>query len=178
MFRIPNAFFAMAAMNATLAVWSATQAQTNTSAEKSPVGTYLWFPNPAGPNSDDDCRTLVERVKPSREKVEQWLWGRMPNGAAGTGDFYLVLTEARMEPTFSAEGDYDSGNVKLGPTKDGVTPFTLIPDEHPDTTIIGTIVAKPGGQIVTVALRGIPLDDGQTDRTVYYCRFDEPVTET
>lgn len=172
MLGIPKAFLVTAFAASTLS--SALYAQTN----NSPVGMYLWFPGPAGPSSDDDCRALVDKVKPSREKLEQWLWGRMPNGAPGTDDLYLLLTETRMEPTFSAEGDYDSGDVQLGPTKDGETLFKLIPDEHPDTTISGKIVAKPGHQIVTVTLRDIPLDDRKVDRTVYYCRFDEPMTET
>ncbi|GAA2888857.1 hypothetical protein GGQ99_005217 [Aminobacter niigataensis] len=174
MLGIPKAFLMAACAVSPLTLSSVLHAQTN----NSPVGMYLWFPGPAGPKSDNDCQALVDKVKPSREKVEQWLWGRMPNGSQGTDDLYLVLTETRMEPTFSAEGDFDFGDVKLGPTRDGETSFTLVPDEHPGTTISGTIVAKPGGQIVTVTLRGIPLDDGKTDRTVYYCRFDEPMTET
>lgn len=102
----------------------------------------------------------------------------MPNSDPGTDDFYLVLTETRMDPTFSAEGDYDAGEVALGPTMNGETPFTLVPDDHPDTTIEGTIVANLKSQILEVTLRGIPLDDGWTDRTVFYCCFDEPMTET
>lgn len=101
----------------------------------------------------------------------------MPNSDTGIDDFYLVLTETRMDPSFSAEGDYDAGEVALGPTMNGETPFTLVPDDHPDSTIKGTIVANQNSQIVAVTLRDIPLDDGQTYRTVYYCRFDEPMTE-
>ena len=178
MLKVPNALFVVAVIAGTSGVSSAVHAKISTSMQGSPVGTYLWFPNAAGPKSENECRDLVERVKPSRKRVEQWLWGRMPNSDPGTDDFYLVLTETRMDPTFSAEGDYDAGEVALGPTMNGETPFTLVPDDHPDTTIEGTIVANPKSQIVAVTLRGIPLDDGRTDRTVYYCRFDEPMTET
>jgi hypothetical protein len=52
-----------------------------------------------------------------------------------------------------------------------------LPDDHPDMTIDGMIVAKPGSEIVRVILRGIPVHD-QTDRTVNYCRFEAPGTET
>jgi len=57
-----------------------------------------------------------------------------------------------MEPTYGAEGDYDFGHVDE--TKDGETPFKLIPDDHTDVIINGTIVAKPDSEIVTVTLRG------------------------
>ncbi|MBT1155856.1 hypothetical protein J1C56_09660 [Aminobacter anthyllidis] len=178
MLKVPNALFVVTVIAATSGASSIVDAQISASRERAPVGTYLWFPDSAGPKSEDECRALVASVKPSRKRVEQWLWGRMPNSDPGTDDFYLVLTETRMDPTFSAEGDYDAGEVALGPTMNGETPFTLVPDDHPDTTIKGTIVANPNSQIVAVTLRDIPLDDGQTDRTVYYCRFDEPMTET
>jgi hypothetical protein len=58
------------------------------------------------------------------------------------------------------------------------TPFELVPDDHADVTVEGTIVAKPGSEIVTVTLRGIPIDGGTTDRTTYYCRFEDLGTET
>jgi hypothetical protein len=44
--------------------------------------------------------------------------------------------------------------------------------------IDGTIAAKPSSEIVTVTLRDIPLDGGTSDRTTYFCRFDDPATET
>jgi len=147
-------------------------------AEKSPVGAYLWFPEPGGPKSDQNCRDLVARVEPSQEKAEMSLWGTIPEGDPAAGSFYLILSQTRMEPTYAAEGDYDFGDVQLGETRNGETPFKLVPDDHPDVTIDGTIVAKPDSEIVTVTLRGIPLDNGKSDRTVYYCRFEDAVTET
>jgi len=80
-----------------------------------------------------------------------------------------------MEPTSAAAGGYDSGNVPLGETVNGGTPFTLIPDDHPDTPIEGASVAKPDSSIVIVTLRAIPVDGATTDRTTYFCRFDEGV---
>ncbi|SJM33696.1 hypothetical protein [Mesorhizobium delmotii] len=157
---------------------SQTDTLLSASSEEVPIGIFLWFPGPGAPKSDADCQALVERVKPSKKQVEQWLWGRTPDVDPGMGPYYLVLSDNRMEPTFSAEGDLDGGDVKLGPTKGGETPFTLVPDDHPDTTITGTIVAKPGSQVLAVTLHDIPVDDAGKDRTVYYCRFEEPATET
>ena len=147
-------------------------------AEELPIGAYLWFPGPGGPKSEQDCRDLVARVKPSKEKAEMSLWGTIPEGDPGADSFYLLLSETRMEPTYGAEGDYDFGNVTLGKTVNGETSFTLLPDDHPDTPITGTIVAKPGSEHRHCQLRGIPLDGGTTDRTTYFCRFEEPATET
>lgn len=143
-----------------------------------PIGTYLWFPEPGGPKSEQDCRDLVARVKPSKEKAEMSLWGTIPEGDPSAGSFYLLLSETRMEPTYGAEGDYDFGNVTLGETVNGETSFTLLPDDHPDTPIAGTIMAKPGSGIVAVTLRGIPMDGATTDRATYFCRFEEPAPET
>jgi len=145
------------------------------SAADSPVGTYLWFPEPGGPKSEQACRDLVARVKPSKEKAEMSLWGRLPENDPSEGAFYLLLSEKRMEPTYAAEGDYDSGNVTLGETVNGETPFILVPDDHPDTPIEGVIVAKQDSNIVIVTLRAIPLDGATTDRTTYFCRFDEGI---
>ncbi|MGI6853184.1 hypothetical protein [Mesorhizobium sp. 1B3] len=144
----------------------------------SPVGTYLWYPEPGGPKSDQDCRDLVARIRPTKEKAEMSLWGSIPQSDPAAGSFYLLLSKTRMEPTYAAEGDYDFGNVRLGATQNGETPFELIPDDHPDVTIKGIVSAPQGGDIVTVILRGIPLDGTTTDRTVYYCRFDDLGTET
>lgn len=144
----------------------------------SPVGAYLWFPEPGGPRSDQECRDLVARVKPTKEKAEMSLWRTIPENDPAAGSFYLLLSESRMEPTYAAEGDYDFGNVWLGVTRNGETPFTLVPDDHPNVTVEGTIVAKPDSEIVTVTLRGIPLENGETDRTTYFCRFDDLGTET
>jgi hypothetical protein len=147
-------------------------------AEESPVGTYLWYPDPGGPKSDQDCRDLVARVQPSNEKAEMSLWGTIPENDPAAGSFYLILSENRMEPTYAAEGDYDFGNVRLGEPRNGETPFKLVPDDHPDVTINGAITAQPGSEIVTVTLRGIPLDNGEGDRITYFCRFDDEGTET
>lgn len=144
----------------------------------SPVGTYLWFPGPGGPKSDQECRDLVARVQPTREKAEMSLWGTIPPNDPAAGSFFLLLSPTRMEPTYAAEGDYDFGDVRLGETRDGETKFELAPDDHDDVTIKGTIVAKQGSEIVTVILRGIPLDSGATDRTTYFCRFEDLGTET
>ncbi|MGE3365464.1 MAG: hypothetical protein AB7I34_18665 [Rhizobiaceae bacterium] len=135
------------------------------SADESPIGAYLWFPEPGGPKSEQDCRDLVARVKPSKEKAEMSLWGRLPENDPSEGSFYLLLSKTRMEPTYGAEGDYDFGTVTLGETVVGETAFTLVPDDHPDTLIKGAIMAKPDSSIVVVTLRGIPLDGGTTDRT-------------
>jgi hypothetical protein len=144
----------------------------------SPVGTYLWYPGPGGPKSDKDCRDLVARIQPTREKAEMSLWGTIPENDPAAGSFYLLLSKTRMEPTYAAEGDYDFGSIRLGQTLDGETPFELTPDDHGDVTIKGTILAKPESDIVTVILRNIPLDGGSTDRTVHYCRFEDLGTET
>jgi hypothetical protein len=148
------------------------------SEERSPVGAYLWFPEPGGPKSDQDCRDLVAQIRPTKEKAEMSLWGTIPENDPAAGSFYVLLSDSRMEPTFAAEGDYDFGNIRLGETSNGETPFTLVPDDHPDVTINGMIVAKPGSEIVTVILRGIPVDSTTTDRTTYYCRFEDLGTET
>ena len=104
--------------------------------------------------------------------------GHIPEGDPAAGSLYLLLSDTRMDPTYAAEGDYDFGNVQLGETKDGETPFKLVPDDHPDVTIDGTIVAKPDSEIVIVTWRGIPLDDSTTERTVKFCRFEDAGTET
>lgn len=36
-------------------------------------------------------------------------------------------------------------------------------------------MAKPDSSIVVVTLRGIPIDGGATDRTTYFCRFEEGI---
>ena len=145
------------------------------SLESSPVGTYLLFPDPLGPRSDSDCRDLVTKLKPSVKQAQQWLWGQMPNVNPAEAPFYIIITKSRMEPTFSGEGDYDIGNLSFGETNLGKTPFTLIPDDHPDVKIGGSILAKSDSEIVTVTLNAVPSDDGFKDRTVYYCRFDDDV---
>lgn len=129
------------------------------------------------PEADSDCQDLVNRIQPSRKKLEDWLWGRVPYDSAQADVFYLVLTGTRMEPTYAAEGDYDYGTVTFGSTEDGETSFTLVPDDHPDMLIDGSIVAKPASDVIIVSLRDIPAGDGKKDRTLYYCRFEEPAAE-
>lgn len=140
-----------------------------------PTGIFLWHPDQAEPPSPDDCKALVSRVRPSREKAEAWLWGRIPQGTEL--EFYLFLSEDRMEPTFSAEGDYDTGELRLGSTVGDETAFDLIPDDHPSVTIKGSIIAPTESPVVTVVLRNVPSTDVTADRTTYYCRFSDEETE-
>jgi len=140
-----------------------------------PTGIFLWHPDQAEPPSPDDCKALVSRVRPSREKAEAWLWGRIPQGTEL--EFYLFLSEDRMEPTFSAEGDYDTGELRLGSTVGDETAFDLIPDDHPSVTIKGSIIAPTESPVVTVVLRNVPSTDVTADRTAYYCRFSDEETE-
>ena len=115
---------------------------------------------------------MVAHVKPTKEKAERSLWGTIPENDPAADTFYLLLSDTKMDLTYAAEGDYDFGNVQLGETLNGETPFKLVPDDHPDVIIQGTIVAKPDSDIVTVTWRGIPLDDIEKNRTVKFCRFD------
>jgi len=140
-----------------------------------PTGIFLWYPDQAEPPSPEDCKALVSRVKPSREKAEAWLWGRVPQDSEL--EFYLFLTEDRMEPTFSAEGDYDSGKLRLGRTVGDETAFELIPDDHPTIAIRGSITAPTGSPVLTVLLRDVPSTDAPADRVTYYCRFTDEETE-
>jgi len=140
-----------------------------------PTGIFLWHPDQAEPPSPDDCKALVSRVRPSREKAEAWLWGRIPQGTEL--EFYLFLSEDRMEPTFSAEGDYDTGALRLGSSVGDETTFELIPDDHPTVAIRGSIIAPTSSPVVTVVLRDVPSIDTPTNRTTYYCRFNEIETE-
>ena len=163
----------------TLVLGSPASAQSApTPASTPPLGLFLWYPGPEAPEDDGACQELVNRLQPSRKKLEDWLWGRVPYDSSASDAFYLVLTESRMEPTFAAEGDYDYGAVTFGPTEDGETSFSLVPDDHPDAVIHGSVVAKPTSDVVVVTLRNIPADDGKEDRTLYFCRFDEPAAET
>lgn len=134
-----------------------------------PTGVFLWYPERGTPTSQD-CEDVVARVGPSLEKAEAWLWGRAPFGSEL--EFYLFLSEDRMETTFSAEGDYDIGTLRLGRTAEDETSFELIPDDHPSITVAGSIVAPQGSSTLTVILRDVPSTNGPTDRMTYYCRFD------
>jgi hypothetical protein len=94
-------------------------------------------------------------------------------------EFYLLLSETRMEPTFAAEGDYDYGSVVWGrTTAAGTTPFELTPDDNPDVTIKGTLSAPSDGEVVAVTLENVPLDGKTVARTTYFCRFEDQGTET
>ncbi len=92
-------------------------------------------------------------------------------------EFYLVLSPTRMDPTFGAEGDYDNRSCEVWTRGDGQTAFTLAPDDHPETIINGVIYAKADSQLVTVTLKNIP-DSSSADRSTFYCRFEDPKTET
>lgn len=136
-----------------------------------PTGVFLWCPEQADAPSASDCEGLVQRVKPSVEKAEAWIWGRAPFGSEL--EFYLFITEDRMEPTFSAEGDYDFGTLRRFDTVGEETTFELVPDDHPSVTISGSIVARQGSPVVTVILRDVPTNGGNSDRITHYCRFNE-----
>ena len=145
----------------------------------SPVGVYLWHPATSRAPTDDDCRALVAEVQPSRPKAEDWLWGRVPEGAPRAVEFYLFLSETRMEPTFAAEGDYDYGSgVWDRTTAGGTTPFELTPDDNPDVTIKGTLSAPSDREVVAVTLENVPLDGKTVARTTYFCRFEDQGTAT
>lgn len=144
-------------------------------AASSPTGVFLWYPDQAELPSPEDCKALVSRVRPSREKAEAWLWGRVPQDLEL--EFYLFLSQDRMEPTFSAEGDYASGKLRLGRTIGAETAFELIPDDHPTITIKGSITAPTGSPVLTVLLRDVPSTDSPADRVTYYCRFTDEETE-
>ncbi|WP_127600857.1 hypothetical protein [Nitratireductor alexandrii] len=136
-----------------------------------PFGVYLWYPGPGVP-TDADCRDLVAEVKPSIAKAEDWLWGRVPNFETDELELYLIVTPTRIETTYSAEGDYDRGSVTWTDSEGGAYRFTLVPDEHPETKIAGTIVSPPSTQVTTLTLNGIPADRGTVvERMTYYCRF-------
>lgn len=136
-----------------------------------PTGVFLWHPEQAAAPSSSDCDGHVQRVNPSVEKAEAWYWGRAPFGSEL--EFYLFITEDRMEPTFSAEGDFDFGMLQLSDTVGDETTFELVPDDHPSVTISGSIVAPKNSPVVTVILRDVPANGGKADRTAYYCRFGE-----
>ena len=134
-----------------------------------PFGVYLWYPGPVP--TDADCRDLVAEVKPSIAKAEDWLWGRVPNFETDELELYLLVTPTRIETTYSAEGDYDRGNVTWADSEEGAYRFTLVPDEHPETRIAGTIVSSPSTSVIILTLAGIPADQGTVERKTYYCSF-------
>jgi hypothetical protein len=145
--------------------------QTYPEKESIPIGSYIWYPGKGGPKSDADCISLVEKMKPTEEQVQQWYWGRTPNNDFASMPFFLIVSAERIETTFSAEGDFDYGDVKFEETREGETKFLLKPDEHPDNTIVGKITAHSDSQIVKVTLFAIPLDEESKDRVSYFCRF-------
>ncbi|RUM96775.1 hypothetical protein EET67_16215 [Pseudaminobacter arsenicus] len=144
-----------------------------------PVGVYLWHPIASRAPTDDDCRALVAEVKPSSAKTEDWLWGRVPEGAPRAVEFYLFLSETRMETTFAAEGDYDYGSVVWDrTTAGGASPFELTPDDNPDVTIKGPLSVPSDREVFAVTLENVPLDGKTVARTTYFCRFEDQGTET
>lgn len=140
------------------------------SASNETMGLLLYPRQDAEPSSAD-CDALIATSQPSREKAEAWLSGRAPFGS--DLEFYLLISGSRMETTFAAEGDYDTGTVKFGPADGDQTPFELVPDDHPDLVLQGAIVSAPGSPVVTVILRDVPSTSGASDRITYYCRFNE-----
>jgi hypothetical protein len=147
-------------------------------AETPPLGVYLWYPGPARVPTEEDCAALIREIQPSRDRAEDWLWGRVPDSFGQGREFYLFLSSTRMETTFSAEGDFNFGSVQFGTTTNGATSFTLIPDDHPDITIQGTVRAQPDSRVIVLRLRDIPTDAGKQDRVSYYCRFEDLGIET
>lgn len=140
-------------------------------ASDEPTGVFLWYPEQSAAPSSSDCDAHVRRVRPSVEKAEAWYWGRAPFGSEL--EFYLFIAGDRMEPTFSAEGDYDFGTLRLSDTIGDETSFELVPDDHPSVTISGSIVAPKDSQVVTVILHDVPANGGKAERITYYCRFGE-----
>ena len=138
---------------------------------KAPTGVFLWFPEQGAVPSSADCDALVRRIRPSREKADALLWGRVPFGS--DMEYYLFLDQRRMETTDAAEGDYDTGRVRFGQTRGDETAFELIPDDHPTVTIAGNIVAPASSSVVKVILRNVPSSNGAADRVTYFCRFED-----
>ena len=138
---------------------------------KTPTGVFLWFPEQGAVPSSADCDALVRRIRPSREKADALLWGRVPFGS--DMEYYLFLDQRRMETTYAAEGDYDTGTVRFGQTRGDETAFELIPDDHPTVTIAGNIIAPAGSSVVKVILRNVPSSNGAADRVTYFCRFED-----
>jgi hypothetical protein len=132
---------------------------------------YLLHPDQRTAPSDADCEAAVSRTGASTEKAMAFLWGRNTYGTEL--EFYLVISDGRMDTTFAAEGDYDSGTVTFGRAESGRTPFLLVPDDHPDLELQGEIVARTGSPVSTVILRDLPSASGTADRTSYYCRVDD-----
>jgi len=134
-----------------------------------PTGVFLLHPGATAPGADD-CRDLTVRVRPSVEKAEAWYWGRAPFGS--DLEFYMFLSQTRMETTFSAEGDYDTGELRNLQTKGDETTFDLIPDEHPAKIIKGSIRQSGDGSALAITLYGVPTSAAETDRVTYYCSFN------
>jgi hypothetical protein len=140
-----------------------------------PTGVYLWYPQKGTAPSDSDCRDLVRNTRPSVEKAEDWLWGRVPNNPDSEPEFYLFVRQHDMETTYSAEGDYDTGSVTWTATDNGRAQFELRPSDHPDTVILGYINVPMDSSVVTVVLKDVPSATGKSDRTTFFCRFDQGV---
>ena len=67
-----------------------------------PTGVYLWYPQKGTAPSDSDCRDLVRNTRPSVEKAEDWLWGRVPNDPDNEPEFYLFVRQHDMETTYKS----------------------------------------------------------------------------
>lgn len=141
------------------------------SAEAPPIGNYLWFPDEGSAPTEADCAALVAKLKPTDEKVRRWYFGQVPETDFDITSFFLIITGVRIENTFGAEGDYDQGDVTFGPSLEGMTPFTLVPDDHPDEVIKGEIAAEKSSAVVKLTLFDVPIDEKLRDRVTYFCRF-------
>ena len=138
-----------------------------------PTGVYIWFPRNGVVPTAEDCAALVQEVKPSVKKAEDWLWGRVPEGSSSVLEFYLFVSEDRIDPTYSAEGDYDFGSVTWTARENGVSRFLLRPDDHPDVELEGFIRRAEESAVVEYTLLDVPTENGTAMRTTWFCAFDE-----
>ncbi|MBX3532155.1 MAG: hypothetical protein KF849_16240 [Rhizobiaceae bacterium] len=138
-----------------------------------PAGVFLWFPRNGVVPTAEDCATLVAEVKPSVKKAEDWLWGRVPEGSSGVLEFYLFVSQDRIDPTWSAEGDYDFGSVTWTAREGNVSRFLLRPDDHPDVELEGLIRRAEDSAVVEYTLLDVPAQNGTAMRTTWFCAFDE-----
>ncbi|MCO6388920.1 MULTISPECIES: hypothetical protein [unclassified Aliihoeflea] len=163
--------YSLALIRCVAAAFLASQAPDVAATGSESPRAYLYHPDQQEAPTEADCVAAVSRTRASTEKALASLWGRNPYGAEL--EFYLVISDGRMDTTFAAEGDYDSGTVNFGPTILDRTPFLLVPDDHPNLRLRGEIASSPGSPVVTVILRDVPSVSGAADRTSYYCSLDD-----
>ncbi len=111
----------------------------------------------------------IARVRPSVERQKPWYWDARLGSEM---EFYLFLSKTRMETTFSAEGDYDTGELRNLQTRGDKTTFELVPDDHPAQVVSGWIEQSRDGSVLSVTLHDVPTIAAEMDRTTYYCSFD------